>query len=135
MTTAQLIQLGASFFAVLAMSGLCRWFGLGRGVRIRDADHAKMIAFESIYGFMASDAIVDRAGYSALVKDIVGRHVLIRKHGAHFVARRVVPPVEGRLDQKLLTIDIGDPDFAPVTLNLGGAAQYWASGLRHIPVA
>jgi hypothetical protein len=45
----------------------------------------------------------------------------------------IYPPIEGRLDQKFLTIDLAETDIAPVTLNLGEAAQYWAAGLRHIP--
>jgi hypothetical protein len=130
---AQLIQLGASLIAILALYGLSRWLRLGGDVRIIDPDHAKRIAFESLYGFSGVDAVVDRAGYSALVRDAAGYHALICKHGAHFIARMIRPPIEGRLDQRFLTIDLQEPDIAPVTLNLGDVAQYWASGLRHIP--
>ena len=131
--TAQLIQLGASLIAILALYALAKWLRLGGDVRITDADHAKRIAFDSIYGFKGVDAVVDRAGYSALVRDAAGYHVLICKHGAHFIARMIRPPIEGRLDHKFLTIDLNEPDIAPVTLNLGDVAQYWTSGLRHIP--
>ena len=130
---AQLTQLGASLIAILALYALSRWLRLGGDVRITDVDHAKRIAFDSIYGFEGVDAVVDRAGYSALVRDAAGYHVLICKHGAHFIARMIRPPIEGRLDQKFLTIDLNEPDVAPVTLNLGDVAQYWTSGLRHIP--
>jgi hypothetical protein len=130
-----LAQLGVSLLAVFAVGWLTRWMGLGGEVRIRDEDHARMIAFDSLYGFAATDAAVDRAGYSALVKDASGHHALINVKGAHFVARAVRPPIEGRLDRALLTIDLQEPDFEPVTLNLGDKAQYWASGLRHIPNA
>jgi len=133
MTTSQVIQAAASLLAILALAGFCKWLGLGGDIRIKDADHAKKIAFESQYGFVATDAALDRAGYSALVKDKANRHMLIRSKGVHFVTRIVRPPIEGRLDQKFLTIAMNEPDFAPVTLNLGDQAQYWASGLRHIP--
>jgi hypothetical protein len=133
MTIAQGVQFVASLIAIFALTGLCKWLGLGGEARIKDVRHAKKIAFDALYGFKASDVVIDRARYSALVRDKSGRHALIRAQGVHFVARLVRPPVEGRLDHKLLTIDLQEPDFAPVTLNLGDEAQYWASGLRHIP--
>ena len=128
-------KLGATLLAVLAMGWFARWLGVGGDVRIRDANHAKQIADLGLYGFAASDAVVDRAGYSALLRDAAGHHALVTVLGNRFVTRRVVPPIEGRLDQKLLTIDLNEPAFGPVTLNLGEAAQYWASGLRHMPHA
>jgi hypothetical protein len=129
------VKLAISLLAVLALGWLARLMGLGGDVRIRDADHAKQIALDGLYGFVATDVALDRAGYSALVKDRAGRHALINTKGNNFVVRRVRPPIEGRLDHALLTIDLQEPDFAPVTLNLGEQAQYWASGLRHIPNA
>jgi hypothetical protein len=134
-TWAIILQLVLSLAAVFALGWLTRWMGLGGDMRIQDEGHARKIAFESLYGFDACDVALDKAGYSALVKDRAGRHALINAKGAHFVTRMVQPPIEGRLDRALLTIDLQEPDFAPVTLNLGDKAQYWASGLRHIPNA
>jgi hypothetical protein len=128
-------QLLGSLIAVLALGWLARWLQLGGDPRIAGADHAKQIAFDAVYGFQAVDAAVDLGGYSALVKDAANRHVLIAAKGNKFIARMLRPPIEGRLDQKFLTIDVQEPDLAPVTLNLGPDAQYWASGLRHIPGA
>ncbi|MEK6637859.1 MAG: hypothetical protein AABY88_07220 [Pseudomonadota bacterium] len=128
------IQLGVSLAAVLALGWLARQMGLGGDPRILNGAHAIRLAHEGIYGFDGVDAAIDRAGYSALVRDGNGRHVLIMKKGNKFVTRLVTPPIEGRLDQKLLTIELREPDCPPVTLNLGDKAQYWASGLRHIPV-
>jgi hypothetical protein len=119
MNTGQLIQFGLSLVAVLALAWLVKLFGLGRESRIADAGEAKRIAADSIFGFVATDA--------------VGRHVLIRPHGVHFVARLLSPTVAARLDRNFLTLAPDEPDFPPVTLNLGDQAQYWASGLRHIP--
>jgi hypothetical protein len=133
MIVQQLITMAASLIAILLLAGLARWLKLGGDARIIDADHAKRIAFESQYGFAAVDAAVDRAGYSALVKDAANHHVLIYRLGNKFVTRPVRPPIKGRLDQKFLTLDLCEPDTAPITLNLGPIAQYWASGLRHIP--
>lgn len=130
---AELIQLAVSLVAILALAWLARRLGLGGDARIADRDHALNLAAEGIYGFAGIDAAVDRAGYSALVRDAAGRHVLIIVKGNKFVTRMIRPRVEGRLDQKLLTLDLREPDCPPVTLNLGDQAQYWASGLRHIP--
>ncbi len=123
-----------SLLAVIALGWLARWMGLGGDVRIQDEDHARQIANDALYGFAGAAVALDKAGYSALVKDAAGHHALINAKGAHFVVRQVYPPIEGRLDRALLTIDLQEPDFDPVTLNLGEDAQYWASGLRHIPV-
>lgn len=127
------VQLAASLAAIVALFGLARWLGLGREARIADEAHARQIAFDSHYGFTATDAIVDRAGFAALVRDASNRHILIKAHGAHFVTRMIMPPIEGRLDHQFLTLVAEDAAFGAVTLNLGDQAQYWASGLRHIP--
>jgi hypothetical protein len=126
-------QLSISLLAVLALGWLARWFKLGGDFRIRDGDHAKQLAMTAIYGFEAVDAAVDRAGGSALLKDADNHHMLLAVKGNNIVARMITPEMAGRLDQKFLTINVGEPSFPPITLNLGDQAQYWASGLRHIP--
>lgn len=132
---AQLIQLAASLIAIFLLAWAARRMGLGGETRISGHDHALQLAGEGIYGFTGSDTAIDRAGYSALVRDDEGRHVLIIVKGNKYVTRMIHPPIAGRLDQKLLTLDLREPDCPPVTLNLGDQAQYWASGLRHIPGA
>ncbi len=129
------VKLVASLLAVLALGWLAKIMNLGGDVRIQDEAHAIKLAFDGHFGFRAVDAAVDRAGYSALVKDAEDRHLLLFRKGNKFVGRLVTPPIEGRLDQKLLTIDLGEAGTDTVTLNLGEKAQYWASGLRHIPHA
>lgn len=130
---AELIQLAVSLPAIFAVAWLARRLGLGGEARIASREQALQLAAEGSYGFAGVDAAVDRAGYSALVRDAQGHHLLIMVKGNKFVTRMIRPPLEGRLDQKLLTLDLREPDCPPVTLNLGDQAQYWASGLRHIP--
>lgn len=130
-----LVQLGGSLIAVLALGWLARWLELGGDFRITSVDHAKRIAFDGLYGFEAVSAAVDKAGGSALLKDADNRHLLLMVKGNKMVARMVTPDMAGRLDQKFLTINVGEPSFPAVTLNLGKDAQYWASGLRHMPGA
>ncbi len=78
--------------------------------------------------------VLDKAGMGVLMKDASGRHMLIRRHGAAFVARLLDRHSESRLDHNFLTIGTGEKTFGKVTLNLGKDAQYWAAGLRHMAV-
>lgn len=129
----ELAKLGGSFVAILGLAWLASLLKLGGDLRIRDADHAREIANETVYGFEATDVVLDRAGMGALLKDAQGRQMLIRRHGAGFVGRLLDRRIEARLDQNFLTIGTGEKTFGSITLNLGDAAQYWAAGLRHLP--
>ncbi|MFM5914026.1 hypothetical protein D5I55_04480 [Chakrabartia godavariana] len=131
--TVLLVKLGGSLLAILGLAWLAKLLNLGGDLRIRDAAHAREIANEAVYGFDATDIVIDRAGMGALLKDVQGRQMLIRRHGAGFVGRLLDQNIEARLDQNFLTIGTGERTFGTITLNLGDAAQYWAAGLRHLP--
>lgn len=128
----QLIQLGASLIAILALAGLAHWMGLGGDVRIKDEAQARALANEAVSGFDAVDVALDRAGIGALLRDAQGRQMLIRRHGAMFVGRLLDGRVEARLDREFLTIGSGERTFGQVTLHLGEEAQIWAAGLRRV---
>ncbi len=132
MTTAMAIQLAASLLVILFLARLSHWLGLGGDNRIRDTATAKRLASEANNGFVATDVALDRAGIGALLKDADGRHMLIRRNGAHFVGRLLDTTDFIRLDQGFLTIGTPEKRFGRVTLNLEEKAQYWASGLRHL---
>ena len=134
MTLEDALRLLVSLAAVLALAGLARWLGLGRDVRIRDEDHARALANEAVFGFDAVDLVLDRAGIGALLKADDGRQMVLRRHGAQFVGRILDSTSGARLDRHFLTIRTGEPGAAPVVLDLGEAAQYWAAGLRHVSV-
>lgn len=127
-----LAKLAASLIAILGVAWLARRMGLGGDIRIRDVDHAKMLANEAVYGFEAVDVALDRAGIAALLKDAEGRQMLLRRHGAAWVGRLLDPTMETKLDQGFLTINTGEPGADKVTLNLGEAAQIWAAGMRRL---
>ena len=130
----ELAKLGGSIAAILFLFWLARRLNLGGDLRIRDEAHARALADEAICGFEPTDIILDKAGMGALMKDASGRHMLIRRHGAAFVARLLDRHSESRLDHNFLTIGTGEKTFGKVTLNLGKDAQYWAAGLRHMVV-
>lgn len=127
-----IVQLALSLVSVLALAALAYWMRLGGDVRLRDADHARAIANEALFGFAPVAVALDRAGIGALLKDADGRQMLIRRHGAHFVGRLLSDHIDAKLDQNFLTIGTGEQSFGTITLNLGDQAQYWAAGLRHL---
>ena len=130
----ELAKLGGSIAAILFLFWLARLLDLGGDLRIRDEAHARALADEAICGFEPTDIVLDKAGMGALMKDAQGRHMLIRRHGATFVARLLDRHSESRLDHGFLTIATGEKRFGKVTLNLGKGAQYWAAGLSHMAV-
>ena len=130
--TAQLIQAGASLLAILALAWLARRLDLGADVRIRDEDEARRLAAEALCGFDAEDLALDRAGIGALLRDRMGRVMLLKRHGAHFAARLLDSHCHARLDRNFLTIGSGESTFGTVTLDLGDKAQIWASSLRRL---
>ena len=130
--TAQLIQAGASLLAILALAWLARRLDLGADVRIRNEDEARLLAAEALCGFDAEDLALDRAGIGALLRDRMGRVMLLKRHGAHFAARLLDSHSHARLDRNFLTIGSGESTFGKVTLDLGDKAQVWASSLRRL---
>lgn len=127
-----MIQLGVSLVAVLFMAGIAWWMKLGGDVRIRDEEQARILADQAVCGFRPVAMSLDRAGIGALLRDIDGRQMLLRRNGAHFVGRLLDRNVVARLDRNFLTIGTGERTFGSITLDLGPDAQYWASGLRHL---
>lgn len=123
------VTLAGSLAAVLFMAGMAKLLGLGGDVRL-DRDAAMAIATGE--GFAPNDLILDKAGMAAIVRDAAGRHMLIRRHGVHFVTRLLRAPLDARLDQNFLTIGTGEASFGRVTLDLGKEAAIWAAGMRNV---
>ncbi|MGB3847489.1 hypothetical protein EAO27_16270 [Sphingopyxis sp. YF1] len=132
MTTAFLVQTGASLAAVLVVVWLVKAMGLGTDPRIADADHAIRLAEEAEAGFGGVDVARDRAGFAAIVRNREGRMMLVRAHGNHFAARPVDASVIGRLDKDFLTLETPERTFGTVTLQLGKEAGMWASRMRDL---
>ena len=76
--------------------------------------------------------MLDRAGIGALLRDSSGRTMLLRRHGAHWVARLLDSHAGIRLDRSFMTIATSDRAFGAITLDLGDQAQAWASSLRRV---
>ena len=76
--------------------------------------------------------MLDRAGIGALLRDSSGRTMLLRRHGAHWVARLLDSHAGIRLDRSFMTIATSDRAFGAITLDLGDQAQVWASSLQRV---
>lgn len=111
-----------SLVAIFALAGIARWLDLGGDARI-DRDEAVRLAEEQ--GFTVADVALDRAGLAALVRDDADNFMLIRRHGAHFVAHPVCDANAARLDHRFLSL-------GKITLDLGDQAGIWAASLRRL---
>jgi hypothetical protein len=130
--TAQLLQLGVSLLAILALAWMARWLQLGSDVRLKHEAEARQLAEAALPGFKAEALALDRAGIGALLRDGDGRVMLLKRHGAHFAARLLGSHANARLDRNFLTIGTGERTFGSLTLDLGDKAQSWASSLRRL---
>lgn len=126
------LQLAGSLVAILFIFLLTRWLGLGGDVRVRDEGTARRLAAEAVCGFDPVEIGLDRAGIGALLRDGQGRVLLLRRHGAQFVARLLDDHAGVQLNRNFLTVATSDPWFGKVTLDLGPAAQVWASSFRRL---
>ena len=130
--TAELIQMGASLFAILALAWIALKLGLGGDSRIRDEPHLRELAEEALYGFEPMEIAIDRAGVAALARDADGRVMLLRRHGAHFASRLLDGHTHVRLDRQFLVVGTSDRRFGEITLDLGDSAATWAASLRRL---
>lgn len=128
-----LAKFGVSLVAILGLAGLARWMDLGGDLRIRSVEQARFLANAAFEGFEPVDIALDRAGIGALLRDAGGRQMVLRRHGAAWVARLLDERTEAQLDRDFLTIGTGESTFGTVTLHLGEAAGVWAAGLRRLP--
>ena len=131
--TAQLLTLGGSLLAVLALAAAAHWLGLGRDhQRITDEADAIRLAEEAECGFDGNSAVVDAAGYGAIVRNAAGDMMLVRAHGNRFAARRIDRHFTARLDRNRLVLTSGERSFGTVSLDFGKRAGAVASALRSV---
>ncbi|WP_298198639.1 hypothetical protein [Novosphingobium sp.] len=128
---AVLVPLG-SLVAIVALSLLARSLGLGADVRLRDPDEARALAQAADCAFRPTAISLDRAGLGALLADDGGQVILLRRHGARFVARLLTSHQGIQLERQFLRFALPEPGFEPITLDLGAEAQHWAASLRRL---
>lgn len=126
------LQAAGSLLAILFVWWLARRMELGGDVRIRDEDHARALAQQTLCDFATVSLSLDKARVGALLRDARGRVMVLRRHGSHFVGRLLTTHSSVRLDRSNLVIATGDRRFGTVTLDLGTEAQVWAASLRRL---
>ena len=126
-----LLLVGA-FAAIVGLSLLARYLGLGADERLRDPREARELARAADCTFVPTAIALDRAGLGALLADEGGAIMLLRRHGARFIARRLTSHEGIRLERHFLRFALPEPGFQPIILDLGGEAQHWAASLRRL---
>lgn len=124
--------LSGSLVAIVAMTLAARWLGLGIEPHIADQDHARRLADEACFGFQPADIAISQDGAAAVLHGQDDRLMVIRRHGNHFVARLIGPPVSCRLDRQKLILRSGETMFGEVALDLGDRAAAWADTIHRI---
>ena len=123
----QILVLGGSLAAILALAGIAWALRLGEPLRIDDPNHAKALAREADTAFAPAEAAVCEEGGAAIVADAAGRIMVLRRHGAHIAGRVLDPGASARVEHGTLTVVPTDRTYGPVALKLSEHAQSWAA--------
>lgn len=113
----QFALLGGSLAAILLLALAAHWLRLG-GARLTAASEACEVAEATFADFEAVRAWLDRDGASAVVAGRDGSHVLVRRHGARFVARRLPSPTQASAAGPVLVVASDEPRRKPFVITL-----------------
>lgn len=107
------IQLGISLVMAFGLAAVAWLLRLG-DARIPDANAARRMAEEMLPGFEARRALVAQNGNAALV---AGDSVIValKRHGAHFAARQLPPPLGLSPAADGVSVETGERLFGRVT--------------------
>ena len=105
-----------SVLGVLVLAAAAYLLRLGGG-ELPEAEVGR-IAEEALPGFMAGEAVLSRDGRAALVLGAAGDAALLKLHGVHVAARKIVRPVRVERIDEGLRIESGERMFGNVTLRL-----------------
>lgn len=107
-------QIAISIAGVLGLAAVARLMRLGES-RIANADNAAERAEALLAGFVARRAIVSHDGNAALVAGN-GAIAILKRHGAHVAARRLIPPLRLTEIPEGVRVETGERLFGAVTL-------------------
>lgn len=123
------LKLAASLLAILALAWTARRLGLGAAPRLRDESSARAAIEAALPGFVPAVLALDSEGRGALARDADGRVLLLRAHGAHFVARLLPPGASAIVDGGDLVVDPGERRFGRARLTLADPSL-WTDAIR-----
>jgi len=122
---AQALEFAGSFAAVALLVLAVHLAGFSRQARLHSEDEARELARLAPGGFDVAQIALDRDGGAALALSSDGRLLLLRPHGAQFVAVPVSPAAVRREGEVLRVEPAGAPAIA---LRLGPDAAGWIAG-------
>ena len=130
----QFALLGGSLAAILLLALAAYLLRLG-GARLGGEDEACKVAEATFADFDADRVWLDIDGQSAVVTGEDGSHVLVRRHGARFVARKLVSPAQVSTEGPVVIVASGERLLKPfvITLESGGEARLLTSLLGSAP--
>lgn len=105
-----------SVLGVVGLAAAAYLLRLGGG-ELPEAEVGRM-AEEALPGFVAGEAVLSRDGRAALVLGAAGDAALLKLHGVHVAARKIVRPVRVERIDEGLRIESGERMFGNVTLRL-----------------
>jgi hypothetical protein len=105
-----------SVLGVLGLAAAAYLLRLGGG-ELPEAEAGRM-AEEALPGFVAREAVLSRDGRAALVLGGAGDAALLKLHGVHVAARKIVRPVRVERLEEGLRVESGERMFGDVTLRL-----------------
>lgn len=109
--------LGGSLAAILLLALAARWLRLG-GARLADQQEARDVAEATYADFEADRVWLDSDGASAVVAGQDGSHVVVRRHGANFIARKLARPAQAEARGPVVIIASGERLLKPFVITL-----------------
>lgn len=118
----QLALLGGSLAAVLLLALVALLLRLG-GARLGSESEACEVVEASFADFEADKVWLDIDGQSAVVAGKDGSHALVRRHGAQFIARKLVPPADVSAEGPVVLVASGERLLKPFVITLESASE------------
>ena len=131
----ELFQLGLSVIFILFLAAFAWWLRLGSGIVLKDEAMARELAIAAECDFEPAEAILadDRTG--ALLSDMQGRVMLLRRQGAKFAGRMLDDACSADIADGRLVITVPDRFSAPTSLDLGRDAAVWRAKIENLATA
>ncbi|MEL6876508.1 MAG: hypothetical protein AAGL68_00225 [Pseudomonadota bacterium] len=128
---ARLLQFGGSLIAILVLAWLALALRLGPRPKLVGHHDAAQAAGEVQDGFAAVESAVAADGSAAVLRDPVGKIMVLKEHGTHFAGRVLTASARASIEGNTLSIDSGERRFGAVTLNIE-APQAWADAINRL---
>lgn len=127
----QIFIFGGSLIAIVALSLVARWIGLGGNPVLRDERDVEAAAGAVEDGFMTERSSISRDKKAALASDASGRIMVIKRHGNRFAGRILTTAAIAREEVDALVVDCGEARFGPVRLALADSST-WADRINRL---